>query len=107
VRILTDRQREILAMIDAFHAGHGYPPTTRQLMVLAGAASPNGMQGHIVALSRKGFVSRLPGRTRTLKIVARDDGDARLVAGAWVPIPCHAFDVAGGEEGLRREGVAG
>jgi repressor LexA len=49
---------------------NGYAPTIRELMEDAGLSSTNAVAGHLLALERKGLVTSLPGKARTLRVTA-------------------------------------
>ena len=55
---LTNRQAEVLEHIKQFIAKNGYPPSTRDVMELAGISSPNGAVCHLRALEAKGHIRR-------------------------------------------------
>ncbi|HEY4003035.1 MAG TPA: transcriptional repressor LexA [Candidatus Xenobia bacterium] len=57
-RDLTDRQREILDYLCEMDQERGYPPSVREICTRFDIASPNGVQRHLVALERKGFIVR-------------------------------------------------
>jgi len=65
---LTDRQREVLALIASEIERNGYPPTIRELGARLGIRSTNGVTDHIKALERKGFLSREDKKSRSLKL---------------------------------------
>lgn len=82
---LTDRQSEILAFIKDFALEHGYPPTIPEIQKEFGIKSPNGVNNHIKALTRKGFIRRESSRARALDIKGIRDGIpilGRIAAGA-------------------------
>jgi repressor LexA len=62
----TQRQAEVLQTIVAFQRDRGYSPTTRDLCLILGIRSTNGVADHLKALERKGYVIRSPMRARTL-----------------------------------------
>lgn len=64
---LTARQGEFLRAIVAHLLEHGRPPTARDLMLRFGLASPLGVQSHLAALQRKGYL----GPTRDAPPTAR------------------------------------
>jgi repressor LexA len=66
---LTHRQREILDLIAWFQELNGYAPTTRELAELTGIKSTNGIAEHLKALRRKGAVTWVEGKNRTLKVL--------------------------------------
>ena len=53
---LTDRQAEVLAWITANIAL--YSPTVREIASEFGFKSPNGVECHLAALERKGYIKR-------------------------------------------------
>lgn len=55
---LTERQGNIYDWMKAYHAEHGFSPSVRDVCVAFGFRSPNGAQAHLVALQRKGYLSR-------------------------------------------------
>ncbi len=71
---LTKRQQEVLEVI----AGHldevGYPPTIRELGDALGISSTNGVNDHLKALERKGFLTREDGKSRTMRPLFWPDG---------------------------------
>lgn len=71
---LTDRQREILAWINAYIASHGYSPTLRELATAFGFKGPNGAACHLRPLRRKGAVTWIDNQARTLRALEVNDG---------------------------------
>lgn len=67
---LTRRQLEILNMIGAFDSQHGRPPTRKEIADHFGWASWNAAQCHVVALEKKGFLTRTRTKARGLKLAA-------------------------------------
>lgn len=53
---LTARQREVLDHIVTFAVEFGHPPTRRELGDGLGIASTNGVNDHLMALKRKGYI---------------------------------------------------
>lgn len=53
---LTDQQARVLAWIEANAAM--YSPTVREIAAAFGFRSPNGVECHLVALERKGYLKR-------------------------------------------------
>lgn len=67
IRELTDRQREVLDFIVEVLRESGYPPTVREIASHFGMASAYGVQRHLEALQKKGFLRREAGaRAMTL-----------------------------------------
>src|SRR5262249_49392976 len=107
---LTERQRKVLDFIVQATESNGYPPTLREIGNFMGIRSTNGVNDHLRALERKGFLTREDMKSRTLRptktamlatgrsAVANDSGDTveipvlgRVAAGALH----EAVDLAG------------
>ena len=63
---LTDRQLEVLRFIAEQIDDQGYPPTIREIGEALGIASTNGVNDHLKALERKGFLTRDRVKSRAL-----------------------------------------
>ena len=74
---LTDRQKEILQFIVRTSEERGYPPTIREIGEDMDIRSTNGVNDHLKALERKGFLTRGEQQSRSLVPTKR----ARLVLG--------------------------
>src|SRR5215213_11755036 len=57
--LLTFRQRAVLASFLRFYREWGVPPTTREMMILQGFKSPNGVICHFKFMIRKGIMRKL------------------------------------------------
>lgn len=69
---LTERQIDVLLAIKEFIAKHGYPPTMRELGDMLGIGSTNGVNEHLQALTKKGYLEpRVPLVSRGLKLTAK------------------------------------
>ncbi len=82
---LTDRQAAILSFIKEFAMDRGYPPTIPEIQKEFDIKSPNGVNNHIKALTRKGYIKRDSSRARALEIKGMNDGVpilGRIAAGA-------------------------
>jgi repressor LexA len=66
---LTERQRQILAFIARRTEEQGYPPTIREIGMEMGIRSTNGVNDHLKALERKGFLKREGLKSRALRPV--------------------------------------
>jgi repressor LexA len=67
--VLTDRQREILDFISHSIAARGYPPTLREIGTHFGIRSTNGVNDHLRALEKKGYLQREDLKSRALRPV--------------------------------------
>jgi repressor LexA len=63
---LTDRQLEVLRFIATEIEEKGYPPTIREIGEALDIASTNGVNDHLKALEKKGFLQRDPVKSRAL-----------------------------------------
>jgi repressor LexA len=63
---LTDRQLEVLRFIARQIEDLGYPPTIREIGEGLDIRSTNGVNDHLKALERKGFLTRDPVKSRAL-----------------------------------------
>ena len=61
---LTARQAEVLEFISDYIGTHGYPPSERELADACKLGSPSGAHRMILVLEGKGFLERIPGRSR-------------------------------------------
>jgi repressor LexA len=69
---ITERQRAIYDFICAVIDKRGIPPTMREIGEEFGIRSTNGVEGHLAALERSGFVTRERGKSRGLSVRARE-----------------------------------
>lgn len=74
---LTDRQKEILGFIIRQTEERGFPPTIREIGEEMEISSTNGVNDHLKALERKGYLTRGDQQSRSLVPSKR----ARLVLG--------------------------
>jgi repressor LexA len=63
---LTDRQLEVLRFIARQIDEAGYPPTIREIGEGLDIRSTNGVNDHLKALERKGYLTRDPAKSRAL-----------------------------------------
>ncbi|MEZ4254668.1 MAG: transcriptional repressor LexA [Polyangiales bacterium] len=64
---LTDRQQAVLDFITNSIDAHGFPPTLREIGNHLGIRSTNGVNDHLRALERKGYLTREDMKSRTLR----------------------------------------
>jgi repressor LexA len=65
---LTERQRLVLEFIGHSIEERGYPPTLREIGQHLGIRSTNGVNDHLKALEKKGFLKREDLKSRALRI---------------------------------------
>lgn len=66
---LTQRQQQTLEFIRKSIEERGYPPTLREIGEYMGIRSTNGVNDHLRALERKGYLRREDMKSRALKLV--------------------------------------
>jgi repressor LexA len=81
VQKLTQRQEMVLQYIQSSITDRGYPPTLREIGNFMGIRSTNGVNDHLRALERKGYLTREDMKSRALR-----------------PTPLHALE--GGVHGI-------
>ena len=71
---LTARQMEVLAFVKDRHRETGLIPTIQETARHFGFKSPNSVQQHFRLIEKKGFIHRVPGRSRGLVVVRPEGG---------------------------------
>src|SRR3954469_24785136 len=66
---LTERQEKILPFIKKTILEQGYPPTIREIGEHFGIRSTNGVNDHLKALERKGYLLRGEVKSRALSVI--------------------------------------
>src|SRR5277367_5173113 len=69
---LTQRQREILDFISASIVERGFPPTLREIGEHFQIRSTNGVNDHLKALEKKGYLEREDLKSRALRPISID-----------------------------------
>jgi repressor LexA len=77
---LTERQRQILEFITKRIGEQGYPPTIREIGEEMGIRSTNGVNDHLKALERKGYLKREVLKSRALRPVTSREMEGELDA---------------------------
>jgi repressor LexA len=101
---LTDRQRQILEIIDKSMRDRGYPPSVREIGEAVGLTSPSTVHSHLNTLSRLGFLKRDPTKPRAIEVRYDPNSGAVLERrpAHFVPL---VGDVAAGTDVLAQENV--
>jgi repressor LexA len=73
---LTKRQEQTLDFIRSSIRERGYPPTLREIGEHMGIRSTNGVNDHLRALERKGYLRREDMKSRALRVVGEQDVDS-------------------------------
>lgn len=85
---LSDRQSCVLEVIRRSLETRGYPPTLREIGVAMGIRSTNGVNDHLRALERKGYIVRNEQKSRAMVLTERGRDPTAL--GPFDPRPCTA-----------------
>jgi len=67
---LTDRQKAVLEFIGRSIERRGYPPTLREIGEHMGIRSTNGVNDHLKALEKKGYLEREDLKSRALRPIS-------------------------------------
>lgn len=78
---LTERQKKVLAFIEKHRSRYGYPPTMREIADHIGAKWSHGVERHLQALEKKGFIKREAVKSRGIRLAHVDAGVAVPVVG--------------------------
>jgi repressor LexA len=73
---LTERQQQVLDYIRDSITERGYPPTLREIGAHMGIRSTNGVNDHLRALERKGYLTREDMKSRALRPINVQDDSA-------------------------------
>lgn len=84
---LTKRQQQTLEFIRKSIEERGYPPTLREIGESMGIRSTNGVNDHLRALERKGYLRREDMKSRALKLVDDQPAATTAMAPAAAPRP--------------------
>src|SRR3954462_1367067 len=93
---LTERQEKILSFIKKSIQDQGYPPTIREIGEFFGIRSTNGVNDHLKALERKGYLMRGELKSRALSVI--DGGKATQSRFPKPAIKARELLAAGGGE---------
>lgn len=65
---LTQRQRQILDVIDDSMRDRGYPPSVREIGEAVGLTSPSSVHAQLATLQRHGYLRRDPTKPRAIEV---------------------------------------
>jgi repressor LexA len=74
--MLTTKQKELLAFIDARLQETGVPPSFEEMKEALALQSKSGVHRLIMALEERGFIRRLPHRARAIEVIKLPDAMA-------------------------------
>jgi repressor LexA len=101
---LTKRQQEIFDFIKKYSAGHGYPPTVRDIGKAVGLASSSTVHAHLANLEKVGLLRRDPSKPRAIELLDKAADAVKSVVGGSGGLPL-VGNVAAGKPILADENV--
>jgi repressor LexA len=110
---LTQRQQMVLDYIRQSISDRGYPPTLREIGLQMGIRSTNGVNDHLRALERKGYLTREDMKSRALRPVREPlfaRGVGGEVSGATDDVAGHGgafIDAAANDESILEVNILG
>lgn len=104
---LTTRQNEILGFIQIYFRSNQTWPSIREIQSHFDFKSTNAVMGHIKALERKGFITRVTGQARTFRVTYDPEEEFPEGAGEVVDLPLYGSIPAGFAEGVESGGMIG
>lgn len=87
VQKLTERQAQVLSFIEKRVQNQGFPPTLREIGDHLEIKSTNGVNDHLKALERKGYINRQGKRSRALSLVQPGPDSPPISSGTIHRIP--------------------
>ena len=69
---LSKRQQDVLDAIKVYIQKNGCPPSVKDICQAVGISSTNGAVKHLVALEKKGHISRQRGLARSIQVLSPD-----------------------------------
>jgi repressor LexA len=101
---LTQRQREILEVIERSVRERGYPPSVREIGAAVGLTSPSTVHTHLATLQRLGYLRRDPTKPRAIEVRFDPTSGAAVERRPARHVPL-VGDVAAGTDVLAQENV--
>jgi repressor LexA len=79
---LTGRQTEVLHFVEDYQGEHGRAPTLQEICDYFGFQSLASAQQHLRLIERKGFLTRKPHSSRSIRVVKQESpiGTAQIIA---------------------------
>ena len=66
---LTGQQEKVLTFVHESSQANGFPPTLREIGQAVGLANVNAVRGHLMALEKKGYITKDPDKARSIRVV--------------------------------------
>ncbi len=101
---LTERQRQILLVIEQAMQDRGYPPSVREICEAVGLNSPATVHNHLSTLQEKGFIRRDPSKPRAIEVRFDTNSEVAMERRPSRHIPLIG-DVAAGTNVLAQQNV--
>jgi repressor LexA len=101
---LTQRQRDILEVIERSVRERGYPPSVREIGAEVGLTSPSTVHTHLATLQRLGYLRRDPTKPRAIEVRFDPSSGAAVERRPARHVPLIG-DVAAGTNVLAEENV--
>jgi len=67
---LTERQKSVYTFISTYQKQNGYPPTMQEIAGHLNISGNLGVIRHLTALGKKGFLTRTPGNSRSIRLTS-------------------------------------
>lgn len=98
--VLYRKERELLSYIIQFQETQGYSPTLREMADALGRRSVSTIHALIRSMVDKGYIQKVDGNTRTLKVLKRESlgnilGNTSKASGPSISLPLMGFIAAG------------
>jgi repressor LexA len=103
-KVLTQRQRDILDVIEEHLRERGYPPSVREIGEAVGLTSPSTVHSHLLSLQKMGYLRRDPTKPRALEVSYDPTSGAAVERRPVRHVPL-VGDVAAGTNVLAQENV--
>lgn len=66
---MTEKQHEILLIIDEYIKKEGISPTVREICDIAGLKSSSTVHGYIKRLQKQGYIQMIKGSPRSMRVI--------------------------------------
>lgn len=93
--VLYRKEREVLEYIAQFQRQYGYSPTLVEMAGATGHRSPSTVHAIIRSLVSKGYIQKVDGNTRVLKIIEEKVSFSLMGSAASIDLPLMGYIAAG------------
>lgn len=93
--VMYKKEREVLEYLAQFQKQYGYSPTLKEMAIATNHRSVSTIHAIIRSLVEKGYVQKVEGNTRVLKIIDPKMGDVALGKLPSVELPLMGYIAAG------------